>query len=149
MRPCPTWSSPASTFPNRSPATKSLVASSIAILAAASAAPAADLSNERVTAHFGDRGLTSLYDNTSKTTWHFAKDEFSLKLSGQTIESASLATPSRQITNDRVTYSYTAGPYKIDVVYETPRTARFRTHFRTPPRVFTVCGMLMASSTNL
>jgi hypothetical protein len=70
------------------------------------------LSNGVLKAEFNDRGLVALGDV------HFQKDEFAMVLSGRTFDSAKLATPSRKAGEERVVYSYTAGPYRIDAVYE-------------------------------
>jgi hypothetical protein len=86
----------------------------ILVWCAAGLLQAADvsLSNGILKAEFNQRGLASL-DNLS-----FPKDDFSLVLSGQAFDSASLETPSRKVEERRVTYSWVAGPYRIDAVYE-------------------------------
>ena len=85
------------------------------------------LSNGRVTAQFNSRGLAALTDSMSRVTYRLTKDEFAVTLGGQNYDSISLGPPSRKNEEDRVTYSYSAGPYKLDVVYELRPTGRFVT----------------------
>jgi len=86
---------------------------------------AAPLSNSRITANFNNRGLTSLTDTATHFTRRFPKDEFAITLGGQSYTSESLGAPARKDDKDSVTYSYTAGPYKLDAVYDLRRTGNF------------------------
>ena len=85
------------------------------------------LSNGKVTARFSNRGLVSLSDNDTHALWHFPKDEFTITLGGQTYRSESLEAPEREDTEGKVTYSFAAGPYQVDAVYELVQTGRFVT----------------------
>ena len=85
------------------------------------------LANGRVTAQFNGRGLVSLTDSATRFTWRLAKDEFAVTLGGRSYDSVSLGTPSRKNEEDRVTFSYAADPYQLDVVYELRPTGRFVT----------------------
>ncbi|HEY2012404.1 MAG TPA: hypothetical protein VGH38_02835, partial [Bryobacteraceae bacterium] len=99
-----------------------------AFLTAALVAPlwAGDtLSNGRVTARFGDRGLVSLTDLDTHAVWHFPKDEFTITLGGQTYASESLGAPERKNGEKSVTYSFKAGPYQLELLYELVPAGRF------------------------
>jgi hypothetical protein len=84
---------------------------------AAAAAPVS-LSNPKIAAEFDERGLTALTDREAQSRYRFSHDGFSVTLSGQIYTSDTLPVPSRQTAQNRVIYSYTAGPYGLDVVYE-------------------------------
>jgi hypothetical protein len=84
----------------------------------ARAAAEVSLANLRITARFGDRGLTSLTGTSLGQTYRFPQDEFSLTIGGQAYDSRTLARPSRTSSKDRVTYVWMAGPYRVNVVYE-------------------------------
>ena len=88
-------------------------------------AASGNLSNARVTANFNNRGLASLNDRAAHFTWRFPKDEFSITLGGRNYTSESLGAPTRKNQETSVTYSYTAGPYQLDSVYELRPTGRF------------------------
>ena len=85
----------------------------------------AGLSNGKISAEFGERGLVSLHDVASGATYHFAKDEFALTLGGKVYDAASLGKPERNADENRVGFSFTAEPYRIDVVYELRPDWRF------------------------
>jgi hypothetical protein len=97
----------------------------IGLLPAVLAAAPVTLSNGRIAAEFGDRGLVSLTDAASRGTYRFAKEDFAVTLGGETFEGGALAVPSRSTGQDRVTYSYAAGPYRLEVVYELRPEWRF------------------------
>jgi len=86
---------------------------------------AATLANQQIAAEFTGRGLASLREEATRATWRFSPEDFSLTLAGQTYTGASLPVPARQTTETTVTYSYTAGPFHIDVVYELRPAWRF------------------------
>ena len=86
---------------------------------------AAGLANGKIAAEFGDRGLVSLHDTESGATFHFSKDEFAVRLDGKDYDAASLGKPVRKEDERRVGFSYTAGPYRIDVIYELRPEWRF------------------------
>jgi hypothetical protein len=121
---------------------------SAAILASAAlAAAAADvhLANDQIVAAFDSRGLSSITDRQSHTTWHFSKDEFVLTLAGQAFDSARFPTPARKFAEATVVYTYLAGPYTFHVVYELRPKWRFIsklvTIVRAPPGRFRVDGV--------
>lgn len=105
---------------------RSLAILIFAFVPAALAAPD-NLFNGRVIANFNNRGLASLLDEATRFTWRFPKDEFTVTLNGQSYTSESLGAPVRKNSQESVTYSYTAGPYKLDAVYDLRRTGRFVT----------------------
>lgn len=70
------------------------------------------LSNGRLTATFGERGLTEIAGR------RLLRDDFSIVLDGHDYSSAALPTPSRKSDSSRVTYSYDAGSFRIDAAYE-------------------------------
>lgn len=86
---------------------------------------AAGLSNPKFSADFNERGLTSIHDEWSRGTFHFGVDDFRIVLNGQTYTSATLPAPVRTETEGAVSYAYTAGPYKLTVVYELRPEWRF------------------------
>jgi hypothetical protein len=86
---------------------------------------AAGLSNDKVSAEFGDRGLVSLHDDWSRATYHFTPDDFRITIGGQTYTGASLPAPTRKNGETTVLYAYTAGPYKLAVIYELAPSWRF------------------------
>ena len=98
-----------------------LICASVPAVRAASG----NLSNGRVTANFNGRGLAALTDSATHFTWRFPKDEFSITLGGEIYSSESLPAPERTNGDETVTFSYTAGPYRIDAVYDLRRTGRF------------------------
>ena len=73
---------------------------------------AATLSNGKLTAGFNGRGLVSVADHP------LTEDNFSLVLDGKSYESSTLANPLQKSIAGRITFTYTAGRYTIDVVYE-------------------------------
>src|SRR2546425_5911662 len=79
------------------------------------------LSNTRIRAEFGARGLVSLADLPRGGVYHFTRDEFGIVLGGTRYESAELATPTRRTERDKVTYAWIAGAYRLEVVYELRR----------------------------
>jgi hypothetical protein len=83
----------------------------------ATAAPVS-LSNPRITAEFDERGLVALTDREAQSQYRFSHDGFSITLSGQKYKNEALPAPTRQTAQDRVIYSYTAGSYGLDIVYE-------------------------------
>lgn len=94
-------------------------------LALAAAGSAASISNERITAQIGDRGLTSLRDAASGATYHFGQDDFRLVLSGVRYDSASLPAPAVHAGDAGAEVVYQAGPYQVSVGYELRPDWRF------------------------
>lgn len=87
----------------------------------AGASPAerpAVLSNGIIRAELGDRGLLSLSYPSLGVARHFEHDDFRVTLGGQVYESRVLPVPRRTVERERVTYAWTAGAYRLEVVYE-------------------------------
>jgi hypothetical protein len=86
---------------------------------------AAGLSNGKISAEFNERGLVSLHDDYSRGTYHFNSDDFRLTIAGQTYSGARLPAPERKNGESTVQYAYTAGPYRLAVIYELQPSWRF------------------------
>ncbi len=78
-----------------------------------------------VSARFDKRGLVSLLDPNLKFEWEFTRDDFAVTLAGRTYDSASLSAPERKNEGSSMTFSYAAGPYQFDIVYDGMPTGRF------------------------
>jgi len=85
----------------------------------------ASLTNGRITAEFGDRGLVALSDLTLAGTHRFQHDEFTVTISGQTFDSRNLPAPSRRTSRNTVTYTWNPGFYRFAVVYSLAPGWRF------------------------
>ncbi|MBZ5586372.1 MAG: hypothetical protein LAQ30_30130 [Acidobacteriia bacterium] len=85
---------------------------------AIASASAATLSNGQITAEFDGAGLASLTDTATRATYHFPKHGFALTLGDERFDSAALSAPAQTTAPDRVTYAYSAGPYKLTLTYE-------------------------------
>ena len=83
------------------------------------------LTNGRVAAEFGERGLVSLSGPDAAASLRFAQDDFAITLGGASYESGALPTPVRVATKDRVTYTWAAAPYRLVVVYDLASDWRF------------------------
>jgi hypothetical protein len=83
------------------------------------------LTNGRVTAEFGDRGLVALSSTDTGAPVRFTQDGFAVSLGGTSYESRSLPLPVRAVSNYRVTYTWSAPPYHVAVVYELAADWRF------------------------
>ena len=93
-------------------------------VAAAPARPVT-LSNGQITAQLGDRGLVSIADATIGATYGFRQDDFAIAIGGTTYDSGALPAPARKAGQDRVTYTWTGNPYRLEVVYELKPGWRF------------------------
>ncbi len=89
------------------------------------AASPVSLTNGRVTAQFGDRGLTSLSGPESGQAARFVQDGFAVTVGDRTYASRELPPPARLGAKDRVTYTWTAAPYRLTVIYELAQGWRF------------------------
>src|SRR2546421_13124349 len=76
------------------------------------------LANARVRAEFGPLGLVALTDVAQHAVYRLTRDAFSLTISGTSYDSPGLPKPSTSASRTAVTYRWTAGPYRVDVVYE-------------------------------
>ncbi len=101
------------------------VAICLLLATAAEAAKPATLTNGRVAAQFGDRGLTSLAGPEAGQTSRFVQDEFAVTIGDRTYASRELPPPARAVAKDRVTYTWAAAPYRLTVVYELAPGWRF------------------------
>jgi hypothetical protein len=93
--------------------------------AAVEASQPVSLTNGRVTAQFGDRGLTLLSGPESGEAARFVEDDFAVTISDRTYASRELPPPARLAAKGRVTYTWTAAPYRLTVVYELAPGWRF------------------------
>ena len=82
------------------------------MLLASASLYAASLSNGKLTAEFGERGLTSL------AGYRLTDDSFSITLDGKTFDSGALAIPKQKAGSGQFTFTYSAGLYQFKVVYE-------------------------------
>ncbi len=93
--------------------------------AAAEAAKPATLTNGRVTAQFGDRGLTSLAGPEAGQVARFVRDDFAVTIGDRTYASGELPPPARVALKDRVTYTWAVAPFRLVLVYELAPGWRF------------------------
>jgi hypothetical protein len=94
-----------------------LVLACVALSAAALAAPPPPtLKNDRLTAHFGPRGLIAL--DWAGSRFSFPTDDFSIAIGGEAYDSQALAAPVRTASKERVIYEWTAGVFRITSTYE-------------------------------
>ncbi len=96
---------------------------------ASSPALAQTLTNARITAHFGKRGLVALDTRSSSqggaakavagpTRIPFPTEDFGVTLGGQAYQSRTLPAPAVTASKDKVSFAWTAGPFQVTVVYE-------------------------------
>jgi len=76
------------------------------------------LANARVRAEFGPRGLVALTDVAQHAVYRLIRDGFSLSIGGTRYHSQGLPAPTATASRATVTFRWTAGPYRVDVVYE-------------------------------
>ncbi len=76
----------------------------------------AQLSNQYLTANFGQTGLTALTITGPSTTTHALHDAWSLTLDNDHLDSKD-ATPTTRASSDQITYTYQIRNYQIDVLY--------------------------------
>lgn len=74
------------------------------------------LSNQHLTAKFGQAGLIALTSTGPATTTHALRDSWSLTLDNDHIDSKD-ATPTTRASSDQITYTYQIRGYQIDVLY--------------------------------
>jgi hypothetical protein len=84
-----------------------------------------DFGNDHVSAIFNDRGLAALSDKQSGSRITFKRDDFAIVIDGITYDSQSLAAPAHKVDSAGRIYSWTAGPHRLDVVYELQPDWRF------------------------
>jgi hypothetical protein len=108
---------------------RSLSAAAVALCllpaAAVDAAGPVSLRNARVTAQFGDRGLTALSGPEAGQSVRFMQDDFTVSIDDRTYASRELPPPVRVAIKDRVTYTWAAVPYRLEVAYEVAQGRRF------------------------
>ncbi|HXH06117.1 MAG TPA: hypothetical protein VNI83_05945 [Vicinamibacterales bacterium] len=91
-----------------------------ALLATAPAggqAQSSTLSNGRVSASFGDRGLAAIADAAIGASYRFRADDFLLVIDGRTIDSRTLDRPERRREGDSVVFAWNAEPYRLETRY--------------------------------
>src|SRR5216117_4031633 len=76
------------------------------------------LSNARLRCEFGLRGLVALTDVARHAVYRLTRDEFRLTISGTAYDARELPAPAATASRTTVTYRWTAGAYRVDVVYE-------------------------------
>ena len=83
------------------------------------------ITNGRITAHFGTRGLSAIDVRAGggtrlpfPTRIPFAAEEFAFRIGGKAYQSRNLAAPLLTATKEKVTFSWAADPYQVTVVYE-------------------------------
>ncbi len=76
------------------------------------------LTNGRVTAEFGARGLATLAGPEAGPPLRFTLDDFAVALGGTIYDSRTLPPPARTAARDRVTFTWTIAPYRAVVEYK-------------------------------
>jgi hypothetical protein len=76
------------------------------------------LTNGLVSAEFGDRGLVAISAGKRDFTVRLPRDDFEVSIDGRAIASRELPAPERESSAGRVTYTWSAAPYRLRVVYE-------------------------------
>lgn len=89
-----------------------------ALLALPASAATYTLSNDRIHAEFGDRGLVAIEDGALKSTFQFTQDDFSLAASSLRVSSQNLPPGVVTQEKNRLIYRYQVSSYVIDVIYE-------------------------------
>jgi hypothetical protein len=106
----------------------------------------ATLSNGRIAAEFGPRGLVSLTDRERGHVFGFATDAFAITLEGERWSSESLPDPVRTADSLRIRYAWSAGGREVEVVYELRPGWRFvskRLVVAAAPAGFTVDDIVL------
>jgi hypothetical protein len=88
------------------------------VFARAAAAEPVSLGNGLVTAGFGERGLVSVSSPRAGFAVQLPRDDFEVTIDGRVIASRALPLPERTAAAGRVTYVWSAPPYRVRVVYE-------------------------------
>lgn len=78
----------------------------------------APLTNQRIRATVGARGLTTFTDLATGRSYRLTSDDFTISIDGVTIDSRALPTPTRRAQANGVTLTWRAGASAIDAVYE-------------------------------
>jgi len=96
-----------------------LTALLVPLLATPAPSGAQTIDNGSVRARFNDRGLTSVEIPAIGPAVELASDGFAITIDGQAFDSATLPEPSRVMPDrDQLSYTWTAGPYRLTVTYE-------------------------------
>jgi hypothetical protein len=96
-----------------------------ALVTAARGATAQTLSNSYLRAEFDGQGLRALTDRADGRRYGLEADGFSVTIDNETLIGRTLATPTRQVEPQRVTYRYSSGPIALTVRYELRPDWRF------------------------
>jgi hypothetical protein len=100
------------------------VAAAVLFAAARAATAQTTLGNIVLSAQFDDRGLAAIVD-ADTGTYRFVHDDFALVIDGKSHDSRSLQAPAHTASRDRATYTWAAGAFSIDVIYEVRPDWRF------------------------
>ncbi len=101
------------------------IAAGLLCLGAAGSAEPVTLGNGRVSAEFGDRGLVAISTAKPGLTVRLSRDDFEITIDGRAIASRDLPLPQRDTSGDRVTYTWSAPPYRVRVAYEVTASWKF------------------------
>jgi hypothetical protein len=101
-------------------AATSLAALALLVVLAADIAAGQTLTNGRLRAEFGPRGLTAITDmgDAPPRTYRLLRDHFAITIGDQVFESGALAAPVKRAITGGISFRYQARPFTIDVVYE-------------------------------
>lgn len=85
------------------------------------------LENGRLRAEFGDRGLASLRSLETGARLQFGRDAWAVTIDGVRLAAGDLRNAELKIEPSRLTYSYAAAGWNVDLVYELKPGWRFLT----------------------
>lgn len=88
---------------------------------------AESLSNARIEAVFNNRGLVSLTDKALGKSLEFQSDHFCFIIDNLLVDSSLLSPKPYEHQGDRMRYSFSEGPFKVEVIYELKTDWRFIT----------------------
>ncbi|HWP99769.1 MAG TPA: hypothetical protein VNK92_04810 [Vicinamibacterales bacterium] len=80
-------------------------------------AQSSTLSNGRLSATFGGRGLASIADAAIGASYRFRADEFLVVVDGRAIDSRTLDRPQRRREGDTIVFAWRAEPYQVETRY--------------------------------
>ena len=83
------------------------------------------LANDKLRLQFDGKGLLSMEDFALGKTFHFKTDHFRVEIDEKPIDGAGLRADGVNVEPSRLTYTFSAEPYKIDIVYELRASWRF------------------------
>ena len=104
---------------------RATLATAVAACAFATEIRAQTLANTHVRAEFDARGLRAVTDLADGHRHGMEADGFSVTIDNETLANTTLATPTRQLEPQRVTYRYASGVATLIVRYELRPDWRF------------------------